>query len=163
MEGKNGRGMPVERMNRLIEQPGVVLFFALTFWLVCVFLIRSILSDLLGMHKSKTALKKIRKQYSFRQRLVLEHVKVHTEHAAGFAQLLIKVHHLSVLTMAGCLLLWLFLPNTWRAYILTGRFFLLDAPVMVLDFALDENPFRKHKHRRRFLKYHNTADKSSLF
>ena len=149
-------------LDELIAEPGAAIFLALTFWLASMFLLRSVLSDLLKMHKSKTALKKIEKQYSVRQKLCLHHVAAHTEHAVRFTRYLIWVHHASGLTMLLCLLLRLFLPDQWFVYLLAGRFLVLDIPVMVLDFVLDEHPFRKHKHRYRFLKYHNTSDKTSL-
>ena len=149
--------------DKFIAAPGAAVFLALVFWLVGIFLLRFILSDLLEMHKSKTALKKIRREYTFRQKLMLRHVKDHAEHATKFTSFLILFHHASVLTMALSLSLWLLWPGELSFCILAGRLVLFDVPVMLLDFLLDEHPLKKRAHRRRFRKYHNTSDKTSLF
>ena len=150
-------------VDKFAAQPGVTVFLALTVWLVSIFLLRCILDDLLEMHKSKTAVKKIRREYTFLRRLLLHPVREHTEHAVRFTHVMIYVHHLSAASMGLCLLLLLFLPERWQMYILAGRFLLFDVPIMLLDFLLDEHTLKKRAHRRRFRKYHNTPDKTSLF
>lgn len=153
-------------LDELIAQPAGAVFLALIFWIVSLFILRFILSELLRMHKSKTAVKKIEKQYTFRQKLALRHVAEHTEHAVEFARFMIRVHHLSFWTMLICLLSWL-LSDCWFVYLLAGRFLIFDVPVWVLNFLLDPHPFNRGKRRRgplyRFQKYHNTSDKTSLF
>ena len=149
--------------DKFIAAPGTAAFLALVFWLVGIFLLRCILSDLMEMHKSKTALKKIRREYTFRQKLLLRHVGEHAEHAAKFTRLLILFHHASAFTMALSLIQWLLWPGKLSFCILAGRFALFDVPVMLLDFLLDEHTLKKRVHRRRFRKYHNTPDKTSLF
>ena len=154
-------------LNEMIAQPGLAAALALTFWLISFYMLRSILSELLQMHKSKTAVKKIRKQYTFRQKLALRHVADHTEHAVTFARRMILVHHLSFWTMLLCLLSKLILSGRWFVYLLVSRFLIFDVPVWVFNFLLDPHPFSRRKRRRsspfRFNKYHNTSDKTSLF
>lgn len=156
-------------LEELAAQPKAAAFIFGTLWLVGMFLLRCILSDLMKMHKSKSTIKKILVRYTFFQKLALRHVAEHTEHAVTFTKGLILVYHLSFWSMAAILLSGLFLSGRWFVYLLAGRALLLDVPVMVLDFLLDNHPFNKRKrredikHRRRFSKYHNTSDKTSLF
>lgn len=156
-------------LNNMVAQPGAAIFIYSTMWLVSIFLLRCILSDLMKMHKSKSTVKKIGRQYTFRQKLALRHVAEHTEHAVTFTRRMIFMHHLSFWTMVAILFSRLFLSDRWFVYLLTGRLLLFDVPVMVLDFLLDNHPFNtrkrrgEFKHRRRFQKYHNTSDRTSLF
>ena len=154
-------------LNELIAQPVAAVFLALVFWFVSIFILRFILSELLQMHKSKTAVKKIKNQYTFRQKLALRHVSEHTEHAVKFSHFMIWVHHLSFWTMLLCLLSKLILSDRWFVYLLAGRFLIFDVPVWVFNFLLDPHPFCRRKGRHsppfRFNKYHNTSDKTSLF
>lgn len=150
-------------LDELVAQPEAALFLFLTLWLCGIFLLRWLLNDPLQMHKSKTTLKKIGKQYTFRQKLALRHVAEHNEHTVKFTRFMIRLHHLSFGTMLVCLLSGLTLPDRWFVYLLVGRFLIFDLPVMILDFLLDEHPFRRFRHRRRFAKYHNTSDRTSLF
>lgn len=153
----------------MADQSGVAAFLALVFWSVSIFLLRSILSDLLKMHKSKSTVKKIKKQYTFPQKLCLRHVADHTEHAVSFTHFMIKVHHVSFWTMLACMLSRLLLSDRWFVYMLAGRFCIIDLPVMILDSLLERYPFNKRKrrsdfkNRRTFSQYHNTTDKTSLF
>jgi len=154
-------------LNELIAQPGASILLALIFWFVSFFILRFILSGLLQMHKSKTAVKKIKNQYTFWQKLTLRHVAEHTEHAVKFTRFMIWVHHFSCGTMLVCLLSRLILSDCWLVYLLVGRFLLFDLPVWILNFLMDPHPFIRRKRRCgppfRFTKYHNTADKTSLF
>ncbi len=149
--------------NNMIAQPGSAVTLALTFWLASFFMLRSILSELLQMHKSKTAVKKIRKQYTFRQKLTLRHVAEHTEHAVKFTRFMIWVHHFSCWTMLICPLSFFVLSDRWFVYLLAGRFLLFDAPVMSLFSLLDAHPLNRRKYKMRFTQYHNTSDRTSLF
>lgn len=153
----------MEVLDNMIAQPGSAVTLALICWLVSLFMLRSILSELLQMHKSKTAVKKIRKQYTFRQKLALRHVAEHTEHAVQFTHFMIWVHHLSFWTMLICLLSGLILSDRWFVYLLAGRFLIFDALVMGLFCLLDAHPFHRRKYEMRFTKYHNTSDRTSLF
>ncbi len=150
-------------LNDMIAQPGSAVTLALIFWLVSFFMLRSILSELLQMHKSKTAVKKIKKHYTFRQKLALRHVAEHTEHAVKFTHFMIWAHHLSCGTMLICLLSGLILSNRWFVYLLAGRFLVFDAFVMGLFTLLDAHPLNRRKYKMRFTQYHNTSDRTSLF
>lgn len=150
-------------LDNMIAQPGSALVLALIFWLVSFIELRFMLSELLRMHKSKTAVKKIGKQYTFWQKLTLRHIAEHTEHAVGFTRFMILVHHLSCCAMILCLLSRLILSDRWFVYLLAVRCLIFDFPVFILNVLLDAYPFQKRKHAYRFTKYHNTADKTSLF
>ena len=154
-------------LDELIDQPGATTFLALIFWLISFFILRFILGGLMQMHKSKTAVKKIKNQYTFRQKLALRHVAEHTEHAMKFTRFMIWVHHFSCGTILVCLLSRLILSDRCFVYLLVGRFLIFDVPVWILNFLLDSHPFSRRKRRCgppfRFSKYLNTSDKISLF
>lgn len=150
-------------LNDMIGQPGSAVFLALILWFVCFLEMQFMLNALFRMHKSNTAVKKIRKQYTFRQKLILRHVAEHTEHAVKFTRFMIWMHHLSCGTMLICLLSRLILSDCWLVYLLTARFLLFDSPVLLLNFLLDAYPLRRRKHEYRFVQYHNTSDRTSLF
>lgn len=150
-------------VEELAAQPGAVLFMSLIFWVINVLMLRLLMSDLLRMHKSKTAVKKIDKQYTFWQKLRLQHVSEHCEHALKFCRFMIRVHNIYIRATGLCLIFGLFLPNRWFAYVTAGKWVLFDLPIGMLLLILDEHPFMKRKHQWRFAKYHNTSDKTSLF
>lgn len=150
-------------LDELNAQPEAALFIFPILWLLSFFMLRSILSELLKMHKSKTAVKKIEKQYTFRQKLCLHHVAEHTEHAVKFTRFMIRMHHFSFWTMLICLLSGLILSYRWFLYLLAGRFLIFDVPVMFVFCILDAHPLNRRRYRMRFTKYHNTSDKTSLF
>lgn len=150
-------------LNDMIAQPGSALVLALILRLVCVAEMQFMLNALFRMHKSKSAVKKIRKQYTFWQKLILRHVEEHTEHAVQFTRFMVWVHHISCCTMLICLLSRLILSDRWFVYLLAARFLIFDGPVLLINLLLDAYPLRRRRHEYRFVKYHNTSDKTSLF
>lgn len=133
-----------------------------------VLMIRSIVSGLMQMHRSKSALKKLRKTYSLWQKLYLKHAWDHCLHAAKFCRGLIVAHHcIFCLMLIGLLLIMLgnsfpgLMPiTTWYTLALLYG---VSLPCALLYFSLDRYPFQKRRHEFRFMKYHNTGDHSSLW
>ena len=143
-------------------------FLMCVFSLLSMFCIRSIVSGLFEMHRSKSALKKINKNYSFGQRICLKHAWQDCLHAKRFCRCLIISHHCIFWLLVVELLLAL-LSNVWPVLMSVVAWFTLgfvigiSIPVCLLNFVLDRYPFQKWKHEFRFRKYHNTSNHDSLW
>lgn len=157
-----------ELITTLTEQPGLTILFSVLFGLAALICTRSLLGSLLKMHRSKTAVKKIEKQYFFAQRFLLHHVRDHCVHAKKFCRRVIVLHHANlIITLLVCITgaLGCILHSfaVIAVYALLVQFFVIVLPVTVLEFALVKHPFRKVKGPYRFTDHHNTDDHESLF
>lgn len=147
--------------------------WACPFLLTVVFLgrigcVRPIISGLFEMHRSKTAVKKALKEYSFWQRVILLHAWRECLHAKRFCRgLIIWYHSVTALYLTGLVLT--LLRSVWPGLILFTAWYTfvfmvgVMVPALVLATALDRYPFKKMKHEFRFRKYHNTKNHDSLF
>ena len=152
----------------LSESAGLCSFMMCFFALAAMVCIRGIVSGLLGMHRGKSALKKILKTYSFGQKICLKHVWQECLHAKKFCRILIVSHHcifglllvellLSLMSIAFPVLLSVV---AWFTLVFTV---VVSLPMCLLNLALDRYPLQKWKHEFRFRKYHNTSDHNSLW
>lgn len=154
--------------GELSESAILCSFLMCVFSLASIFCIRSIVSGLFAMHRSKSALKKINKNYSFAQRICLTHAWQDCLHAKRFCRRLIVSHHCIFCSLLVELLLAL-LSNVWHVLMsvvawLTLIFVIgISIPVCILNFVLDRYPFQKWKHEFTFRKYHNTSNHDSLW
>ena len=151
-----------------LNEPGACVFVTGLFALVSVLVLRALISGLLEMHKSRSTMKKIGKEYGFWQKVILLPAWKENEHARKFCRFMIVLHHIRVFLMAGLLLMILFasvVPGLSRLAAIFSIIILIvvDLPIYVLSMALDRHPFRRRKHEYRFRKYHNTKDHDSLF
>ncbi len=143
-------------------------FLVSVFSIASVVGIRSIISGLMEMHRSKSALKKLNKEYSFGQKMLLKHAWQECLHAKKFCRFLIIWHH-CVLALFFVALLLAVLSNIWPVimpvigWCTLGLLVLVFFPVYTLVFMLERYPFRKFKKEFRFRKYHNTNDHDSLW
>lgn len=159
-------------VNRIIgtfsESALLCVFLTGTIAMVSMISIRCIVSGLFEMHRSKSAVKKVRRNYSFTQKLLLVHAWQDCLHAKRFCRRLIVFHHmvaglfLAALILAICSHIWSALMP-FLAYL--TLFFLIGVtvPVCILNFILDRHPFQKMKHEYTFRKYHNTQDHENLW
>lgn len=152
----------------LSESAAICLFFAAVFTLPSIISVRFIISGLVEMHRSRTAQKKLHKEYSFGERIVLKPAWQKCLHAQKFCRFLIVYHHsIAILFLIELLLALLssFLPALMQ--VLAGFTLIFSIlvcfPVLILSFTLDRYPFRNFKHEFTFRKYHNTDDHSSLW
>lgn len=128
-----------------------------------------ILSDnLLKMHRSKSALKKINKQYSFLGKIIMMPAWDHCIHAPKFCIFLICCHHircfLFLITFLFDIIHRMFPAfGNIHAWFSVAVCFLFDVLVLVLNLILLRNPFVKRKNAYRFEKYHNTQEHDKLF
>ena len=92
-----------ELVKTLTEAPGLVILLSAVFGLVVFICNRYLLGTLLKMHRSKTAVKKIEKQYTFTQKFLLHHVRDHCVHAKKFCRRMILLHHMNlIITLLVC-------------------------------------------------------------
>ena len=136
--------------------------------LASIFCIRGIISGLFAMHRSRSALKKAYKEYSFGQKVILKHAWWDCLHAKRFCRFLIVCHHCIIGLLLVELLLAI-LSNTWPALMPVIGWFtiiflvVITIPVCILNFSLDRYPFAKWNSEFTFRKYHNTQDHNSLW
>lgn len=152
----------------LSESAAICLFFAAVFTLPSIISIRCIISGLNEMHRSRTAQKKLYKEYSFRERTILKPAWQKCLHAQKFCRFLIVYHHSIAILFLIELLLAVFscffpvLMQVIACFTLIFSIFVCF-PVLILSSTLDRYPFQKFKHEFTFRKYHNTDDHNSLW
>ncbi len=143
-------------------------FLITVFSLISMFCIRGVVSGLFEMHRSRSAIKKINKTYSFSQKVLMTYAWRDCIHAKRFCRGLIVYHH-SIFILFVLELLLALISNIWPVLMpviawYTFVFFVgLVIPTCLLNFILDRYPFAKLKHEFRFRKYHNTNNHDSLW
>lgn len=133
-----------------------------------IFAIRSIASDLLAMHRSKSSLKKIRNNYSFWKKVIMMPAWTECLHATSFCHFIIVVHHLRAILLFFILLLELLSCcfaelNLMASFCTRSVTAFVDVPILLMHLSLDRYPFHKHKHEYRFIKYNRTSERKKLF
>ncbi len=141
---------------------GLSVFFFLFGYLT----IYCLLNSLLKMHRSKSAVKKIKKEYNFKQKLWLTPFETNCIHAVKFCKGLIWFWRVRCLSFALYLMLGMAaifgLPvNTIIAWFSAGMFVLFDIPQFIINLLLSR-PFIGRFREYSFEKYHNTKDHESL-
>ena len=158
----------VQLADTLSESAAACTFIAGVFSFGTALSLRCLVSGLFEMHRSRSALKKISKQYSFIQKVLMKHAWSDCLHAKRFCRGLIVYHHCVwglffvelLLALLSGFVPGLTLVIPWFAIVsLVGGLI----PVWLLWTFLDRHPFRRRKHEFKFRKYHNTADYDSLW
>ena len=158
----------VRIVGELSESAAACTFLMAFFSIVSMICIRGVVSGLFKMHRSRSAIKKINKAYSFGQKILLQHAWKDCLHAKKFCHRLIIAHHCIFILLILELLLALF-SNIWPILMPVVAWYTLvlvvgiSIPVCLLNFILDRYPFAKWKHEFRFRKYHNTSNHDSLW
>ena len=156
-----------QTVDRLSDSAWGCIFITFTIFTAVICSLRFIVDGLMQMHRSKTGLKKLYKNYSIGQRLLLLPGWRECLHAARFCRFLIVCHHcvgaLFVLHLVLTALSGIFpvLLHFVAWYTLLFAV-MVGFPTMLLGVFLDKYPFRKWRHEYTFKKYHNTDDHSSL-
>ncbi len=157
----------VQIANNLSESAAACSFLMSVCLFTSMLCIRHIISGLFAMHRSQSTLKKIYKNYSFGQKLLLKHAWQDCLHAKGFCRGLIIFHHggwglyfVGVLLAIFSNIRPALMPIVaWYTLI---YFVAIVIPAYLLGFSLDKKPFNKYKNEFTFRKYHNTDDHHSL-
>lgn len=158
----------IDMINSLSKSPGSIIFISSVFGLLVFITNRFLLASLLRMHRSKTAVKKIEKKYTFKQRFLLHHVRDYCKHATRFTKWMIVIHHVnlavtllvSALALLSCCVASLGIIAAW---VLIAQLAIVVFPVFISEFFLTKHPFNKRKREYRFTDYHNTDDHESVF
>ena len=153
-------------ISNLIELPVVCVSFSVFLFLFGYLTINGLMDSLLKMHRSKSAVKKIKKAYKFKQKLWLIHYEANCIHAVKFCKCLIRFWRMRCVIFV-CYLLVGFVTvlglyaNVIIAWFSFGMFLLFDIPQFVLHLSLSR-PFIGRFREFSFEKYHNTKDHDSI-
>lgn len=159
-------------MQKLIEnlsaQPLACVIISVFIFLLASLMNYLLLDSLLKMHRSKSALKKLKKEYAFLQRLRFLHFKGNCRHAVKFCNGLILFQK----TSWACLALYLiismlyafgFFSVTIVSWLSIAILLFIDMPSFAINWVLSRpllfGRFKEHS----FEKYHNTDNHESLF
>ncbi len=152
-----------------LADPWAALFISFITGIVALFFLRLIANSLLEMHRSKTALRKLRKEYSFWDRFLMLPPWKHSEHAPQFCKVLICIHHIRLCLLLISLLLCLLglgmenLQTASRILCLIS-FVMIDIPVIILESLLDRRiSWRPTRYEYRFKKYNHTPERRRLW
>ena len=147
-------------IRNMAQTPGVCVALSVCFFLFGSLLCYLMMDGLLRMHRSKTAVKKLKKEYTLGQRLWLRPHQEHCLHAVSFCKKLIALQRVGWICfgvyIAVCLAIRPLI--VWSSIIL---FVIFDLPMFVLNGLLSR-PFIGRFREYSFAKYHNTDDHSSL-
>ena len=136
--------------------------------IISVFMLRILIGELVQMHRSSSKLKKLYRQYNFRQKFLMQPAWQECLHAKRFCRVCIVCHHIR-LCLLFVMLICVILENaisgniTLSAFVSSLIFWIMDIPIIALNLILTKLSFRRHQSKYRFLKYHNTKNHHSLF
>ena len=156
----------MDMIARLSDLPEVCIMLSVLLFLMSVFMIYSLLDGLLKMHRSKSAVKKLMKEYTFLQKMWLIPFENHCLHAVKFCKGLVWFQRIRCLSFGtyfavGMLTLLNLVPNSVLACMSAMMFVIFDIPEMILYRLVSRPIFGRFKEYS-FEKYHNTKDHDSL-
>ncbi len=154
-------------LSRLYNGPGLCIFLSLIFGFITLILLRSLASALFEMHRSRTAEKKLRKEYSFGEKFLLILHWDHCIHAPNFCKTLICIHHIRISFLLIHLLLslcGLWIPELQKICVwgFLLCLLLIDIPIGIIETVLDRYPLRRRNHEYRFKAYDHTSERKKL-
>lgn len=126
-----------------------------------------LLDSLLKMHRSKSAVKKLKKDYTFWQRMQLLHFKDNCCHAIKFCSRMIIYQKIGWFCLALYLIVSLLFTlglfsAKFIAWLTVGIFMLFDVPAFITNRLLARPILFGRFKEFSFEKYHNTANHDSL-
>ena len=158
-------------MQRLIksfsEQPAVCIFLLIFIFLISAIQNYMLLNSLLKMHRSKSALKKLKNEYTFSQKLWFQHFKGNCRHAVKFCNGLILFQKsawicLGVYLAAALLFAFRLCSSTMIAWMTMAISLLYVLPSFAVHTAFSRPIVIGRFKEFSFEKYHNTDDHESL-
>ena len=154
-------------VENLSKQPTVCIVISVIIILFSILTNYLLLDSLLKMHRSKSSVKKIKKEYSFLQRMRLLHFKERCRHAIKFCNGMIIYQKIGCICLALYLILSLLFAfglfsATFIAYLSVGIFLLFDVPAFAINRLLARPIFFGRFKKFSFEKYHNTDNHESL-
>ena len=152
-----------------LADPWAALFISFITGIVALLFLRFLANSLLEMHRSKTALRKLRKEYSLWDRFLMLPPWNRCEHAPKFCRVLICIHHFRLCLLLVALLLSLLGIGIEGLHIASRglcliSIVLIDIPVFILDSLLNRRiSWRPSRHEYRFKKYNHTPERKRLW
>lgn len=155
-------------IDSLSKQPTVCIILSVIIFLLSFLTNYLLLDSLLKMHRSKSAVKKLKKEYTFLQRMQLIHFKENCRHAIRFCNKMIVYLKISWIFLALYLivsLLFVFglFSSKFIAWLTVGIFLLFDVPAFAINRLLARPIIFGRFKEFSFEKYHNTENHDSLF
>ena len=155
-------------IDNLSKQPTVCIILSVIIFLFSFLTNYLLLDSLLKMHRSKSAVKKLKKEYTFLQRMQLIHFKENCRHAIRFCNKMIVYLKISWIFLALYLivsLLFVFglFSSKFIAWLTVGIFLLFDVPAFAINRLLARPIIFGRFKEFSFEKYHNTENHDSLF
>ena len=155
-------------IDNLSKQPTVCIILSVIIFLFSFLTNYLLLDSLLKMHRSKSAVKKLKKEYTFLQRMQLIHFKENCRHAIRFCNKMIVYLKISWIFLALYLivsLLFVFglFSSKFIAWLAVGIFLLFDVPAFAINRLLARPIIFGRFKEFSFEKYHNTENHDSLF
>ena len=154
-------------IQNLSRQPTACIVLSVLIFLFCFFTNYLLLDSLLKMHRSKSAVKKLKKEYTFLQRMRLLHFKENCRHAIKFCNGMIIYQKIGWV----CLAIYLFVAllfafglfsATFISWLTVGIFVAFDVPAFVINRLLARPIIFGRFKEFSFEKYHNTDNHESL-
>lgn len=154
-------------IDNLSKQPTVCIILSVIIFLFSFLTNYLLLDSLLKMHRSKSAVKKLKKEYTFLQRMQLIHFKENCRHAIRFCNKMIVYLKISWIFLALYLivsLLFVFglFSSKFIAWLTVGIFLLFDVPAFAINRLLARPIIFGRFKEFSFEKYHNTENHDSL-
>ena len=146
---------------------GLTLFFLILFYLIFYLWAFSLTDTLFRVHRSKTACKKIMKEYTFWQKVVLIPQKKHCLHAKKFCNKIINYLYTHTVFFVFSLIFiiaehLIFTKLTVSFFVVVVQFLAFMIPLSVAEIILEEKPWLRFNKRYRFEKYHHTKEFEKL-
>lgn len=154
-------------IDNLSAEPIACIIISVFIFFVAFLMNYLLLDSLLKMHRSKSAVKKLKKEYSFLQRMRLLHFKEHCRHAIKFCNGMIIYQKIAWL----CLAIYLFtallfavgyVSATFITWLTVGIVLVFDVPAFLINRLLARPILFGRFKAYSFEKYHNTDNHESL-
>ena len=154
-------------IDNLSKQPTVCIILSVIIFLFSFLTNYLLLDSLLKMHRSKSAVKKLKQEYTFLQRMQLIHFKENCRHAIRFCSKMIVYLKISWMFLALYLIVSLLfafglLSSKFIAWLTVGIFLLFDVPAFAINRLLARPIIFGRFKEFSFEKYHNTENHDSL-
>lgn len=159
------KGVP-ELFDTFSNSFGLSIFFLIFCFFLFYLWTFSLSYKLFCVHRSKTACKKIMKNYTFWQKVALMPQKKHCLHAKNFCNKIINYFYVHtvffifslIFTIAENLISTKLIISV---FLLAAQFFTFVLPVFVMEMILVEKPFVRFS-KYKFEKYHHTKEFEKL-
>lgn len=154
-------------LNLLSESPGSCVFLLILSFLISYLWTASLVYSLFRVHRSKTACRKIMKEYSFWQKALLIPHKTHCLHAKKFCAKIIYCLYVHAAFVAIGFISVIFESIVSEQLTISIYFLIIDflafaLPEFVAELILEEKPWLRFNKKYRFEKYHHTKEFEKL-